>query len=136
MSISHKRMSRPIALPRPIPLAATSLPSQPRWNSRSLAVIAEGPHPFVPDSKEHVLRRAAPAISNATDFPDEQYQVPNLKTVDLSWAGRLGPGHASLAAISAAKVGDPLQIARDGLTWIIQDARGQVLGRMAKLVAT
>jgi len=99
---------------------------------RSLAVIAEGPHPFVQDSKEHVLRRAAPAISDATNFPGKQYQVPNLKTVDLSWAGRLGPAHASLAAISAAKVGDPLQIARDGLTWIIQDARGQVLGRMAK----
>lgn len=99
---------------------------------RSLGIIAEGQHPFVPHGEEYVLRRVAPAISDAADFPTALYQVPNLKTVDLSWAGRLGPGHPSLAAISAAKAGDPLQIVRDGSTWMMQDSRGQALGRMAK----
>ncbi|MGO6841433.1 3'-5' exonuclease, partial [Rhizobium ruizarguesonis] len=99
---------------------------------RSLAIIAEGQHLFVPDGEEYALRRAAPDISGAADSPAVLYQVPNLKTVDLSWAGRLGAGHPSLVAISAAKAGAPLQIVRDGLTWIMQDARGQTLGRMAK----
>lgn len=76
--------------------------------------------------------RAAPAISDAADFPAALYQVPNLKTVDLSWAGRLDPSHSSLTAISAAKAGDPLKIVRDGPTWMIQDSRRQALGRMAK----
>lgn len=99
---------------------------------RSLAIIGEGHHPFVPDGEEHVLRRAAPDISDAADFPAALYQVPNLKTVDLSWAGRLGPGHPSLTAISAAKAGDPLKIVRDGSNWMMRDSRGQALGRMAK----
>ncbi|WP_258122671.1 hypothetical protein [Mesorhizobium onobrychidis] len=58
--------------------------------------------------------------------------MPNLKTVDLSWEGRLRPGDPSLAAISAAKVGDPIQIVRDGPLWMIQDKQGQALGRMAR----
>ncbi|WP_244665927.1 RecQ family ATP-dependent DNA helicase [Pseudorhizobium halotolerans] len=99
---------------------------------RSLSILADGQHPFVPHGEEYVLRRAAPTIADAVDFPAALYQVPNLKTVDLSWAGRLGAGHPSLAAISAAKVGDRLQIVRDGPTWMIQDSRGQALGRMAK----
>ncbi|MCK8780782.1 RecQ family ATP-dependent DNA helicase [Rhizobium sp. NTR19] len=99
---------------------------------RSLSILADGQHPFVPHGEEYVLRRAAPTIADAVDFPAALYQVPNLKTVDLSWAGRLGAGHPSLAAISAAKAGDRLQIVRDGPTWMIQDSRGQALGRMAK----
>ena len=99
---------------------------------RSLAIIAEGQHPFVPHGEEYALRRAAPAISDAFDFSTALYQVPNLKTVDLSWAGRLRQGHPSLVAISTAKAGDPLHIVRDGPTWKIQNAQGQVLGRMAR----
>lgn len=91
---------------------------------RSLAIIGEGHHPFVPDGEEHVLRRAAPDISDAADFPAALYQVPNLKTVDLSWAGRLGPGHPSLTAISAAKAGDPLKVVRDGSNWMMRDSPG------------
>lgn len=97
-----------------------------------IGIGSEGHHPFVPDGEEHVLRRAAPDISDAADFPAALYQVPNLKTVDLSWAGRLGPGHPSLTAISAAKARDPLKIVRDGSNWMMRDSRGQALGRMAK----
>nr|WP_245319109.1 ATP-dependent helicase [Mesorhizobium temperatum] len=99
---------------------------------RSLAIIAQGQHPFVQQDKEHVLRRAAPAVADGVALPTALYQVPNLKTVDLSWAGRLRPGNPSLAAISAAKVGDPIQIVRDGPLWMIQDKQGQALGRMAR----
>lgn len=99
---------------------------------RSLAIIADGQHPFVQQGAEHVLRRAAPAIGADVALPTALYQVPDLKTVDLSWAGRLRTGHPSIASISAAKVGDPVHIVREGPTWMIQDAQGQALGRMAK----
>ncbi|MER9567113.1 RecQ family ATP-dependent DNA helicase [Mesorhizobium sp. M0571] len=99
---------------------------------RSLAIIADGSHPFASQGAEHVLRRAAPTIGADVALPTALYQVPNLKTVDLSWAGRLRPGHLSLAAISAAKVGDPIHIVRDGPSWMLQDEQGQALGRMAK----
>jgi ATP-dependent DNA helicase RecQ len=99
---------------------------------RSLAIMADGQHPFVQQDGEHMLRRAAPPIAAGVALPTALYQVPNLKTVDLSWAGRLRPGHPSLVAISAAKAGDPLQIVRDGPTWIMRDEQGQALGRMAK----
>lgn len=98
----------------------------------SLAIMANGQHPFVQQGGEHVLRRAAPATANDIALPTALYQVPDLKTVDLSWAGRLRPGHLSLAAISAAKVGDPIDIVRDGSSWMMQDEQGQALGRMAK----
>jgi Superfamily I DNA and RNA helicases len=99
---------------------------------RSLAIIAEGNHPFVPEGAEYMLRRAAPTVTDAVAVPTALYQVPNLKTVDLSWAGRLRKGHPSLAAISAAKVGDPVHISRDGPSWMMQDKQGQTLGRMAR----
>ena len=99
---------------------------------RSLAIIAEGNHPFVPEGAEYMLRRAAPTVTDAVALPTALYQVPNLKTVDLSWAGRLRKGHPSLAAISAAKVGDPVHISRDGPSWMMQDKQGQTLGRMAR----
>ncbi|MER9375429.1 RecQ family ATP-dependent DNA helicase [Mesorhizobium sp. M0491] len=99
---------------------------------RSLAIITQAQHPFVQQDKEHVLRRAAPAVADGAALPTALYQVPNLKTVDLSWAGRLRSGHPSLAAISAAKAGDPIQIVRHGPLWAIQDKHGQALGRMAR----
>ncbi|WP_287064167.1 RecQ family ATP-dependent DNA helicase [Mesorhizobium sp.] len=99
---------------------------------RSLAIIAQGRHPFVQQDEEHVLRRAAPAVADGVALATALYQVPNLRTVDLSWAGRLRPGNPSLAAISAAKAGDPIQIVRDGPLWMIQDKQGQALGRMAR----
>jgi ATP-dependent DNA helicase RecQ len=99
---------------------------------RNLAILAERNHPFVPRDAEYVLRRAAPSVTDAVALPTALYQVPNLKIVDLSWAGRLRTGHLSLAAISAAKVGDPIHIVRDGPSWLMQDKQGQALGRMAK----
>ena len=99
---------------------------------RSLAIMADGPHPFVPAGNQHVLRRTAPAVDAGGGVSTALYQVPDLKIVDLSWAGRLGVGHASLAAIAAAKAGDSIQIVRDSTSWMMQNLQGQALGRMAK----
>ena len=78
-----------------------------------------------------MLQRTAPDVVTLPGAT-AHYQVPDLKTVDLSWAGRLGVDHASLASITAAKVGDPIRLARDGTTWVFHDKNGVVLGRMAK----
>ncbi len=99
---------------------------------RSLAIMANGRHPFVSIASEHVVHRTAPA-SNA-DLPTSSalYQVPDLKAVDLSWAGRLSANHPSLAAIERAKVGDPVRVAHDGAAWLLTDQQGLVIGRMAR----
>ncbi|WP_157020541.1 hypothetical protein [Paracoccus sp. 228] len=61
-----------------------------------------------------------------------QYQMPNLKNVDLSWAVRLPADHRSLRAIAEAQVGDPVRLVNEGGAWLIHDAHGRSLGRMAR----
>lgn len=51
---------------------------------------------------------------------------------DLSWAGRLSADHPSLRAIAEAQVGDPVRVVNEGGAWMIHDARGRLLGRMAR----
>jgi ATP-dependent DNA helicase RecQ len=99
---------------------------------RSLAIMARGEHPFVQGSSPHVLRRVAPAVVSVSAFSNAVYQVPDLKTVDLSFAGRVGAGNAALDAIAAARAGDPLKLVRYEDTWTLQTPDGLSLGRMAK----
>ena len=98
---------------------------------RSLVIIADRDHPFAPEGSTHVLSRYPPHTEGVA-LPSTQYQVPDLRTVDLSWAGRLPDAHPSLAVIQAAKVGDPVRLARDGALWVVLDAQDRPLGRMAK----
>lgn len=99
---------------------------------RSLTIMADNQHPFVPHGSQHVLRRTAPPAAANSDISTVVYQVPDMKAVDLSWAGRLGGGHASHAAIATAKVGDPVTIAREEQAWMVLDQSGRSLGRMAR----
>lgn len=99
---------------------------------RSLTIMTSGQHAFMPAGGDHILRRSAPPAAKEAPVSSRVYHVPDLSTVDLSWAGRLRNGHLSLGAISAAKVGDPLHLVRDGEAWMVQNAKGQTLGRMAK----
>jgi ATP-dependent DNA helicase RecQ len=55
--------------------------------------------------------------------------------VDLSFAGRLKPGNPSLAAIAAARPGDPVHLIRDGDRWRIDNAQGQTLARLSRAFA-
>jgi ATP-dependent DNA helicase RecQ len=98
---------------------------------RSLAVVTSGVHPFVlADSESELLRKVE--LPPLIDLPaPNQYQVPDLAIVDLSFAGRLSNSSPVLGAISASAVDDPITLQnRDG-KWMILDAGGQVLGRMA-----
>jgi ATP-dependent DNA helicase RecQ len=99
---------------------------------RSLAIMTHREHPFVPHGTPQVLRREAPPVAGGTVLSGAAYQVPDLKTVDLSFAGRIGAGNPALGAIAAAKAGDPIQLVRVEDFWMLQTPAGQALGRMAK----
>ncbi len=98
---------------------------------RSLAVVTSGAHAFVrADSDSEVLRKVeTPARQGLTE--PEQYQLPDMTTVDLSFAGRLAPDNPTHAAIAAAKVDDPVTLDHRGGKWMILDAHRRALGRMA-----
>ncbi len=97
---------------------------------RSLAIMTSGAHQIV--RGENVLRRKIAPDRDRALPPSHVYQMPSLKMVDLSWPGRLRAGDASLAAIAAAQVGDPVRLVAERETWLIRDAQGRALGRMAK----
>ncbi|WP_323015175.1 RecQ family ATP-dependent DNA helicase [Devosia sp.] len=99
---------------------------------RSLTIMAAGTHAFVPGDGTIALRRQAPPSVAQESLVNAAYQVPDLAVVDLSWAGRLRHGNPSIAAIAAARVGDPIQLRHNGQNWIIEDRNGVQLGRMAK----
>jgi ATP-dependent DNA helicase RecQ len=61
-----------------------------------------------------------------------RYLPPDPKLVDLSYAGRLKPGHPALAAIAAANPGDPVHLIRDGVRWRIENTQGQTLARLSR----
>ncbi|MGB5559211.1 MAG: ATP-dependent helicase, partial [Paracoccaceae bacterium] len=98
---------------------------------RSLAVVTSGTHAFVlADSECELLRKVE--MPRRLDLPaPDQYQLPDLTSVDLSFAGRLGEANPTNAAIVAAKVDDPLTLERRDGKWMILDLNCCVLGRMA-----
>ncbi|MCV2870366.1 RecQ family ATP-dependent DNA helicase [Defluviimonas sp. WL0002] len=98
---------------------------------RSLAVVTSGEHAFVlADSDCEMLRKVD--MLRRLDLPDpDQYQVPDLTSVDLSYAGRLPETNPTILAISEAKVEDPVTLGRREGKWIILDRKGRLLGRMA-----
>lgn len=99
---------------------------------RSLYIMASDAHPFLPQGEEPVLRRKAPPQVGHVVLTTAQYQMPNLKNVDLSWAGRLPADHRSLRAIAETQVGDPVRLVNESGAWLVHDAHGCSLGRMAR----
>ncbi|MCP5389821.1 MAG: RecQ family ATP-dependent DNA helicase [Novosphingobium sp.] len=98
---------------------------------RSLAVVTSGAHAFVlADSASEMLRKVE--MPRRLDLPDpDQYQVPDLTSVDLSYAGRLPDSSPTHFAIAEAKVDDPVTLERRDGKWVILDRNGRLLGRMA-----
>ncbi len=98
---------------------------------RSLSVVTSGAHAFVrADSESEVLRHVE--TPRRQDLPDpDQYQVPDLTSVDLPYAGRLAATSPTHDAISATNVDDPVTLDRRDGKWMILDAKRRVLGRMS-----
>ncbi len=98
----------------------------------SLTVLTDGPHAFVrPDGVAILSRRVSP---NMTAPPGARlrYLSPDLKNLDLSFAGRLPEGHPSLAAINAARPGDPVTLRHDKGRWVIGNTEGQMLAQFSR----
>ena len=102
---------------------------------RSLMVMTNGAHPFLLPPHDAVLQRYAMPEDQGFPGRPHHYQMPDLKLVDLSWAGRLHGRHPSLEAISVAQVGDPVTLVDEGESWTIRNIRGQKLGRMSRAFA-
>lgn len=98
---------------------------------RSLSVVTSGAHAFVrADSECELLRRVE--RTERHDLPEpEQYQVPDLTSVDLSYAGRLPEANPTHAAIAMARVDDPVTLELRAGKWMVFDSSGRTLGRMA-----
>ncbi|MEQ1781070.1 MAG: RecQ family ATP-dependent DNA helicase [Hyphomonadaceae bacterium] len=101
---------------------------------RSLAVTAQGQaHPILSGALgENLIARTVVTDGPSLAHCGLNYVVPNLKLVDLSFAGRLRGADPAHAAIAAVKVGDPVQLALEGDRWAILNTDGIALGRMAK----
>jgi ATP-dependent DNA helicase RecQ len=100
----------------------------------TLTVLTEGRHPFVRPS-DAVLPRRVRTDPAALAQSRLRYLAPDPRMVDLSFAGRLAPGHPSRAAIAAARVGDPVTLAGGRDRWLLRDAQGRTLARMARAFA-
>lgn len=98
---------------------------------RSLSVVTSGPHAFVQaDSESELLRKVA--LPRRLDLPEpDQYLLPDMGTVDLSFAGRLPESSPTLKAIAEAEIDDALTLQRREGKWLILDEKARVLGRMA-----
>jgi ATP-dependent DNA helicase RecQ len=97
----------------------------------TLTILAEGTHAFVRPTEAILPRRVTP---DTATLPRARlrYLPPDPKLVDLSYAGRLKTGHLALAAITAARPGDPIHLIRDGTRWRIENTQGQTLARLSR----
>ena len=99
---------------------------------RSLSVMTNGQHQFLRSPNEAMLRRSVSPETREFRDSSHHYVMPDLKLVDLSWAGRLGVRNPAINAIAAAQVGDSVTLVSEGETWFVCDAKGQKLGRMSR----
>jgi ATP-dependent DNA helicase RecQ len=99
---------------------------------KTLAVTATGEHRFLKTGGDGVLRRRVSVELGSEEPRRIRYELPDLETVDLSFAGRLGHGHHTHHAIASAQVGDELDLVQEGERWILHDRQGRPVGRMAK----
>ncbi|WP_425342913.1 UvrD-helicase domain-containing protein [Sagittula salina] len=94
---------------------------------RSLAVMTQGPHAFVPANGDNILRRHA-TLPDARDLPpDRTYLMPVMSQVFIDWSGRLHSGDRCLAAIAEAQIGDSVALVKDGARWSVRDLHGRAL---------
>ncbi len=97
----------------------------------TLSATTTGVHRFLKPDIDGVLRRKVNIDADVGISADKHYELPDLKTVDLSFAGRLGQGHVAHIAIGSAQVGDEIRLVQEGDRWHLQDVTGRPLGRMA-----
>ncbi len=94
---------------------------------RSLAVMTQGAHAFLPAAGDSILRRHA-ALPDVKDLPpDRAYLMPDMSQVFIDWAGRLRAGDVSHQAIAQARTGDPVTLNQQNGRWWVTDRQGRRL---------
>ncbi len=100
---------------------------------KSLVVLGSGRHALLdPSRTDAILARRAHVQGLEIAGISRRYVAPDPRMVDLSFAGRAGPGQAIHAAIRATKVGDPVSLRQSKLGWVVTDMNGAIITRMAK----
>lgn len=64
-----------------------------------------------------------------------QYGSATLKDVDLGFAGRFAKSHAVHSYLAALQAGDAVQLTQVEHKWLLLDAAGVAVGRMASAIA-
>ncbi|SPH22716.1 ATP-dependent DNA helicase Rep [Ascidiaceihabitans donghaensis] len=102
----------------------------------SLTVLTSGKHPLMDaradTNAEAVLRRSVMPATDAVVVPAKTFQLPSLKAVDLSFAGRQRHGDPVHTAVQKVQTGDRATLEYNAPYWIVLDQHGHILGRMAK----
>lgn len=99
---------------------------------RNLIVMSNDNHEYLPTESPSVVKRHVVPDLATVPGPRRFFQSPEMKMVDLSFAGRQGDRHIVHDAIAEAQVGAPIKLASVGDRWQIEDIQGRVLGRMAR----
>lgn len=99
---------------------------------KTLSVMTHGRHQFLDKKTDGVLHRKIEKGSDDKPFPRRHYVLPDMKNVDLSYAGRLGENNEALIAIAQAQVGDGVLLKWEGRHWVLRDHQNRPLGHMAK----
>lgn len=99
---------------------------------RNLIVMSNDNHEYLPTKSPAVVTRHVVPDMTTVPGPRRFFQSPEMKMVDLSFAGRMGDRHVAHEAIAEARVGAPIRLCRVGGRWQIEDHRGRALGRMSK----
>jgi ATP-dependent DNA helicase RecQ len=101
---------------------------------RSLALVTmNGRHPIIGDTDHPTMlvRNCRLREISAQDC-SKVYRTLDPSEVDLSFAGRLWDGHASLRALNCLATGDALLLQQTGDRWEITNSGGVVVGRLAR----
>lgn len=99
---------------------------------RNLIVMSNDNHEYLPTQSSAVVTRHVVPDLSGTPAKRRYFQSPEMRMVDLSFAGRQGSRHVVHRAISEAHVGGAVQLVQVGDRWHIEDVQGRALGRMSK----
>ncbi|SFO41732.1 ATP-dependent DNA helicase RecQ [Roseovarius lutimaris] len=102
---------------------------------RNLIVMSNDNHEYLPTASPSVVKRHVVPDLATVPGPRRFFQSPEMKMVDLSFAGRQGDRHVVHNAIAEAQVGAPVRLSSVGDRWQIEDVQGRALGRMSKAFA-
>lgn len=98
----------------------------------TLAATMTGEHHFLKSGHDGLLRRKVNVAPDPGFITDRIYELPDLGTVVLSFAGYLGKNNPAHGAIASARVGDEIRLVQEGEGWHLQNLQGQPLGRMKR----